>query len=69
MTDPVSPSPPPVARCPICERPSLPRFHPFCSLRCADADLGRWFTGQYRVPGPPADEDADRPLDPDGSVR
>ncbi len=29
------------------------RVRPFCSPRCADVDLGRWFTGQYRVPAPP----------------
>jgi endogenous inhibitor of DNA gyrase (YacG/DUF329 family) len=27
------------------------RFRPFCSARCADVDLGRWFTGAYRLPG------------------
>jgi hypothetical protein len=37
--------------CPICGRPSLPRFRPFCSERCADVDLGRWFAGSYRVAG------------------
>jgi endogenous inhibitor of DNA gyrase (YacG/DUF329 family) len=24
---------------------------PFCSARCAQIDLGRWFGGQYVVPG------------------
>lgn len=43
------------APCPICGRPAEARHRPFCSIRCADADLGRWLTGQYRVPGPPAD--------------
>ncbi len=38
--------------CPICGRPGEPDVHPFCSRRCADVDLGRWLTGQYRVPGP-----------------
>ena len=23
---------------------------PFCSTRCADVDLGRWFQGQYSIP-------------------
>ncbi|MCQ8279361.1 DNA gyrase inhibitor YacG [Acetobacteraceae bacterium KSS8] len=46
----------PGSRCPICGRATVQRFKPFCSLRCADADLGRWLTGEYRVPGPPADE-------------
>jgi len=50
--------------CPICGKPAeLPRYRPFCSPRCAEVDLGRWFNGSYVVPGPPAEEaeeDADR---------
>lgn len=39
-------------RCPICrERVSAPAYRPFCSKRCADIDLGRWFSGRYVVPG------------------
>ena len=38
-------------RCPVCGTPQIGRFRPFCSLRCADVDLGRWLTGGYRVPG------------------
>jgi uncharacterized protein len=45
MSDPVHRSP-----CPVCGKPADPRLRPFCSCRCADVDLGRWFTGQYRVP-------------------
>ena len=26
------------------------RFHPFCSKRCADVDLGRWLKGNYAIP-------------------
>ena len=48
--------------CPVCGRPaavSAPTA-PFCSARCRQADLGRWFSGRYRIPGgPPADADAD----------
>ena len=37
--------------CPICGKPSaLGRLHPFCSPRCAQVDLGRWFTGTYALP-------------------
>ena len=37
--------------CPICGRPSgPPRTFPFCSPRCAEVDLGRWFSGAYAVP-------------------
>jgi endogenous inhibitor of DNA gyrase (YacG/DUF329 family) len=35
--------------CPICGKPSQQKFHPFCSARCADIDLGRWLTGRYTV--------------------
>ncbi len=47
--------------CPICGATPAPdtpaRLRPFCSQRCADVDLGRWFTGQYRVPARPDDEE------------
>jgi endogenous inhibitor of DNA gyrase (YacG/DUF329 family) len=33
---------------------------PFCSKRCADIDLGRWFTESYRIPASAPDaSDAD----------
>ena len=38
-------------RCPVCGKPAAEATRPFCGKRCADVDLGRWFTGQYRVPG------------------
>ena len=42
-------------RCPTCRaevkaRGENPSF-PFCSPRCRAVDLGRWFTGEYRVAG------------------
>ena len=37
------------ARCPVCGKPAVARFRPFCSGRCTDVDLARWFTGAYRV--------------------
>jgi endogenous inhibitor of DNA gyrase (YacG/DUF329 family) len=46
-------------RCPICNRPAIAEFRPFCSRRCADADLSRWLTGDYRIPGPAAEEPLD----------
>ena len=36
--------------CPICGKTSQQSFHPFCSRRCADIDLGRWLKGVYAVP-------------------
>ncbi len=46
--------------CPICARPAEASVRPFCSARCADVDLGRWFTGAYRIAVPPEEsEEAD----------
>lgn len=45
--------------CPICKKPSQPRYRPFCSRRCADVDLGRWLNGSYAVPSDDP-EDAER---------
>jgi uncharacterized protein len=42
------------ARCPICAKPTEPKFKPFCSKRCADIDLSRWLKGSYAIPGRPA---------------
>ena len=36
--------------CPICSELGSVRFRPFCSKRCADRDLGLWFTEAYTVP-------------------
>lgn len=43
--------------CPICGRPTVAEFRPFCSRRCADIDLGRWFSEGYRVPEVEPDEE------------
>jgi hypothetical protein len=55
----------------VCGKPSVAAARPFCSTRCADVDLGRWLTGQYRIPGPSADLDEDPPTisddDPDAA--
>lgn len=40
----------PTRPCPICGKPSVQAFHPFCSARCADVDLNRWLTGAYVIP-------------------
>ncbi|MDP7650247.1 MAG: DNA gyrase inhibitor YacG [Rhodospirillales bacterium] len=47
--------------CPQCGRPAVDRFRPFCSSRCANADLGRWLSGQYRIA---TDEEANVDEDP-----
>ena len=42
--------------CPICSKPSVQAYHPYCSVRCADVDLNRWLKGTYVIPGKPADD-------------
>ena len=37
-------------RCPTCGALADRKARPFCSIRCADVDLGRWFQGKYAVP-------------------
>jgi endogenous inhibitor of DNA gyrase (YacG/DUF329 family) len=44
------------ARCPICGKETAEAYRPFCSKRCADVDLARWFTGSYAVAGREEDE-------------
>ena len=36
--------------CPLCGKPSLRKYHPFCSVRCANIDLSRWLGGRYAIP-------------------
>lgn len=43
--------------CPICGKPLVERFRPFCSKRCADVDLNRWLSGSYAIPGRPEDDE------------
>ena len=48
----------PAARsCPICRKPAMQRYRPFCSKRCADIDLGRWLGEAYAIPAGPAGRD------------
>jgi endogenous inhibitor of DNA gyrase (YacG/DUF329 family) len=45
--------------CPICGKPAADRFRPFCSGRCKDVDLNRWFTGAYAIPAEESADDSD----------
>jgi uncharacterized protein len=47
--------------CPICQKPVLAAYKPFCSRRCADIDLGRWLNESYTIPV--AEDEDDRPAD------
>jgi endogenous inhibitor of DNA gyrase (YacG/DUF329 family) len=44
-------------KCPICHKLFAgDAYLPFCSKRCADVDLGRWFNGSYAVASEDLDE-------------
>jgi hypothetical protein len=42
--------------CPICGDATAAAFRPFCSRRCADVDLARWFNGTYAAPSQDPDD-------------
>lgn len=46
-----------VRPCPICKKERTKEFKPFCSARCRDRDLARWFNDGYAVPGRAASPD------------
>ena len=48
--------------CPICASETDAKFRPFCSKRCADVDLARWFNGGYAVSAENP-EDADKAIE------
>ena len=52
-------------RCPSCKKETKHAYRPFCSKRCADLDLGSWFSGDYFVPddGPEAIEKAQEEIE------
>lgn len=66
----------PSSQCPICKQKTQKEFRPFCSRKCADIDLGRWFSEKYHISSPLADKDQDKEfydfakerLDPDHNV-
>lgn len=35
--------------CPICQKPVHADHKPFCSKRCREVDLNKWFTGGYGI--------------------
>ena len=51
--------------CPLCGKPAEAAYRPFCSRRCADVDLGKWFNEDYRIPAEPSDEDQEEDRDED----
>jgi endogenous inhibitor of DNA gyrase (YacG/DUF329 family) len=61
------------APCPVCKKPAEPRSRnpafPFCSDRCRQIDLGRWFGEEYRVPSKPVEGEEQPPFPDDPSER
>lgn len=46
-----------IYKCSICGKLfSDEKYLPFCSKRCADVDLNRWFNGSYAVASEDLDE-------------
>ena len=45
-----------MATCPICHKPAAAASKPFCSVRCREVDLNKWFTGSYAVPAVELDD-------------
>jgi hypothetical protein len=66
MTAPKTPKNLP--RCPICQKPTVAEYRPFCSKRCADIDLGKWLREDYTIPAvePPDEWSEDWPGTDDG---
>jgi uncharacterized protein len=54
--------------CPICSKPAVEAFRPFCSRRCADVDLNRWLSGVYAVPAADDEEQDERRDDSGGAA-
>ena len=50
--------------CPICDKQPDPTYRPFCSKRCADVDLGKWFNENYRVPTEESEEAFEERINP-----
>jgi endogenous inhibitor of DNA gyrase (YacG/DUF329 family) len=49
--------------CPLCGKPAVEKYKPFCCARCADVDLHRWLSGVYAVPVEEDDEEDAKPRD------
>lgn len=62
-----APGKPRTARpCPICGKPPIAAFDPFCSKRCKEVDLHRWLSGSYAIPAVESDEPDETPDGDDG---
>ena len=44
-------------RCPLCGKPRVPSYRPFCSARCRDLDLNKWLNDGYAIPAADPEEE------------
>ncbi|MEQ1509495.1 MAG: DNA gyrase inhibitor YacG [Sphingopyxis sp.] len=56
-----------VRPCPLCRKPTVAEYRPFCSRGCRDRDLNAWFGEGYRIPVSPAADEGDEPPLPDAA--
>lgn len=54
--------------CPLCSKPRVEAYRPFCSKRCADVDMGRWLKEGYSIPGDETVETGDEASDAERDV-
>jgi len=55
--------------CPVCSKPGVMQYRPFCSRRCADVDLARWLGARYAIAAAPdADDEGGEYAAPERSV-
>ncbi|MCS6879406.1 MAG: DNA gyrase inhibitor YacG [Geminicoccaceae bacterium] len=49
--------------CPLCGKPTDPRYRPFCSALCRDRDLLAWLEERYAVPALADEAAASKPAE------
>ena len=52
---PETPDPGEKRPCPVCRKPAVAAFAPFCSAACRNRDHVAWLDGRYAIPGRPDD--------------
>lgn len=50
-----------MSHCPICSKPTIPDYAPFCSKHCQNIDLLKWLNEDYRVPAQGWNEEEETP--------
>lgn len=50
-----------MSQCPVCNKPTVKDFNPFCSRHCKNIDLLKWMNGGYRIPVQNLDEEEGLP--------